>query len=139
SAWLDVVWGTASWSYSLTGPDGTYERWHIARKPPKGTAAANASPVRLKSAAGEGWIAIGDAAAAFDPVASQGLANAFATAFAAGEILSSRDGLSDVSGRHYAHRVAATFDHSERMRRAIYAGRTTPAATFPQPDDIVAR
>lgn len=122
SIWLDVDWGTASWTYALTGPDGSQERWHVGRKVPKGTAAANSSSVRLSCAAGDGWIAIGDAAAAFDPVASQGLANAFTTALAASEILSSRQGLSDVSAKNYADRVAATFDHSERMRRAIYAG-----------------
>jgi flavin-dependent dehydrogenase len=123
SAWLEVDWRAASWSYALTGPDGTHERWHVGHEPPKGSAPANASSVRLGCAAGDGWIAIGDAAAAFDPVASQGLANAFATAVAAAQILSSPQGLSDASGRRYADRVAATFDHSERVRRAIYAGR----------------
>jgi flavin-dependent dehydrogenase len=123
SAWLEVDWGVASWSYSLTGPDGIHERWQVAHHLPKGGARANASSVRLACAAGEGWIAIGDAAAAFDPVASQGLANAFSTALAAAEILSSPQGLSDASGRRYADRVAATFDHSERVRRAIYPGR----------------
>jgi flavin-dependent dehydrogenase len=123
SAWLEIDWGAASWSYALTGPDGIHERWRVAHELPKGSTPANASSVRLACAAGEGWIAIGDAAAAFDPVTSQGLVNAFSTAFAAAEILSSPQGLNDASGRRYADRVAATFDHSERVRRAIYTGR----------------
>jgi len=40
-----------------------------------------------RSAAGPGWLAVGDAALAFDPLSSQGLFNALATGVEAGELL----------------------------------------------------
>jgi flavin-dependent dehydrogenase len=44
---------------------------------------ANADSSALDRCAGEGWLAVGDSAAAFDPIASQGLSNALASANAA--------------------------------------------------------
>lgn len=41
----------------------------------------DATPGRLTCAAGDGWIAVGDAAASFDPLSSQGLPNALSTGF----------------------------------------------------------
>jgi len=43
----------------------------------------NAESTALDRCAGEGWLAVGDAAAAFDPIASQGLSSALASANAA--------------------------------------------------------
>jgi flavin-dependent dehydrogenase len=46
-------------------------------------AVASAGSAALDRSAGEGWLAVGDAAAAFDPLSSQGLSNAIASAEAA--------------------------------------------------------
>lgn len=48
-------------------------------------AVLNAESAALDRCAGEGWLAVGDAAAAFDPIASQGLSNALASANAAAQ------------------------------------------------------
>jgi flavin-dependent dehydrogenase len=47
------------------------------------TSVVNAGSAALDRCAGEGWLAVGDAAAAFDPIASQGLSHAFSSANAA--------------------------------------------------------
>ncbi|MCK1339748.1 FAD-dependent monooxygenase [Bradyrhizobium sp. 38] len=47
----------------------------------------DASPSMLRQPVGEGWLAIGDAAASFDPIASQGLANALASAAGGAEAI----------------------------------------------------
>jgi flavin-dependent dehydrogenase len=50
---------------------------------PEHRAVLNAESAALDRCAGDGWLAIGDAAAAFDPIASQGLSNALASGNAA--------------------------------------------------------
>jgi flavin-dependent dehydrogenase len=74
----------------------------------------------LSAAAGEGWIAVGDAASAFDPIASQGLFNALSSALVATGALLSADGLSPAAARLYSDAVAATFSWSEAGRSNIY-------------------
>ncbi|UGY30464.1 FAD-dependent monooxygenase (plasmid) [Bradyrhizobium septentrionale] len=80
----------------------------------------DASPSFLDHPAGEGWLAIGDAAASFDPIASQGLANA----------LSSAVGGAEAIGRHlmgdrlavatFVARATETWRHSVRQLLPIY-------------------
>ncbi len=132
ACWLDVEGTPEDWSYSITGPGGRRERWTIYR--PAGhvhrraRSRADASSALLSRAAGDGWIAIGDAAASFDPVTSQGLANALSTALvAAGAILSPR-GLDDSAARVYSGAVAATWRHSEAGRAKVYAALHPDAA-----------
>jgi len=120
--WLDVDGRQDAWSYQVLGPAGRREGWTIRRSGRRvGRACADASSALLSRAAGEGWIAIGDAAASFDPIASQGLANALSTALvAAGAVLSSA-GLDEDARRIYSDAVAATFQHSEAGRAHVYA------------------
>lgn len=120
--WLDVDGRQDAWSYQVLGPAGRREGWTIHRSGRRvGRACADASSALLSCAAGEGWIAIGDAAASFDPITSQGLANALSTALvAAGAILSSA-GLDEDARRIYSDAVAATFQHSEAGRAHVYA------------------
>jgi flavin-dependent dehydrogenase len=47
----------------------------------------DASAARLSEAAGENWIAVGDAATSLDPISSQGLFNALSSALVAVGIL----------------------------------------------------
>ncbi|MBX9777810.1 MAG: NAD(P)/FAD-dependent oxidoreductase [Xanthobacteraceae bacterium] len=127
--WLDVDGAHNAWSYQVSGPNGRCEAWTVYRpgdRPGRPQSCADASSSLLSRAAGDGWIAIGDAAASFDPVTSQGLVNALSTALvAAGAILSS-DGLDDNARGIYADAVAATFHHAEAGRARVYAGLAPP-------------
>lgn len=121
--WLDVEAGRNGWTYSVAGPDGRSETWTIHRgRRPSSTkqAPVNASSVRLSRAAGDGWIAIGDAAAAFDPITSQGLVNALSSAFVAFKAISTTSGVGGSVALNYSRLVSATFDYSEVERAAIY-------------------
>ena len=125
AAWLVVDRLNGSyWFYEVDGPQGRRERWRVGRRSggggESGGPRVDASSACLSQAAGPGWIAVGDAAAAFDPVASQGLSNAFSTALAAAQILLSPAGLDAASAAEYSQAVSAAFDHSESMRQAIY-------------------
>jgi flavin-dependent dehydrogenase len=74
----------------------------------------------LSPAGGEGWIAVGDAVASFDPITSQGLFNALSTSLvAAGAILSSGESESEKFGT-YSAAVASTFAYSEVGRKEVY-------------------
>jgi flavin-dependent dehydrogenase len=118
--WLCVDDDIDGWTYSLNGPGRQREIWRVARRPVGGGVRVNASAVRLSDAAGAGWIAIGDAACAFDPIASQGLFHAISTALVAAGIILSTEGLTGESGSLYADAVHATFAHSERGRVGVY-------------------
>jgi flavin-dependent dehydrogenase len=121
--WLQIQGSAERWSYHIAGPDGRRQIWEIAkRKSKKGTPhVMDASSARLSRAAGERWVAVGDAAASFDPITSQGLANALSTALvAAGAILSPR-GLDMEAADIYSDVVGSTFDNSERGRAKVYA------------------
>lgn len=48
---------------------------------------ADASSIELDRAAGEGWLAVGDAASAFDPLSSKGISNALYTGIKAAEAI----------------------------------------------------
>ncbi|WP_299810309.1 NAD(P)/FAD-dependent oxidoreductase [uncultured Roseibium sp.] len=72
---------------------------------------------RLSPCAGPGWLAAGDAAAAFDPVASQGLFNALSGGFFAGN--AAADAL---AGEHHAFIVYADLV----ARTAVRTHRATP-------------
>jgi flavin-dependent dehydrogenase len=124
-AWLDVKGRRHCWSYQVSGPDGRRERWIVyppsGHRPRRSSQRADACSAILSRAAGAGWIAVGDAAMAFDPVTSQGLTNALATSVvAAGAILSAR-GLDEESSRIYSDAITASFAHSESGRAAVYA------------------
>ena len=82
--------------------------------------AANSS--RLDRVSGRGWLAVGDAAMAFDPLSSQGLMQALASGIRAGEALN----------RHLAGEAAAIGEYDSRANevfreysrlRAVYYGR----------------
>jgi flavin-dependent dehydrogenase len=124
-AWLDVRKHDATgWSYRIAGVDGKAQVWRIR---PAGTGStpgaitrADASATILTDMTGEGWMAIGDAASAFDPIASQGLFNAVSSALVAAGALLSGDRLSAGTARAYADAVAAAFMFSEAARSKVY-------------------
>jgi flavin-dependent dehydrogenase len=120
--WLCVNDDNDGWSYSLAGPSRQHETWRVSRRAVGSgrDIRVNASATCLSDAAGAGWIAIGDAACAFDPIASQGLFHAVSTALVAAGIILSAAGLTAETGSLYAGAVHATFAHSERGRAGVY-------------------
>jgi flavin-dependent dehydrogenase len=125
--WLDVDGGHDEWSYQVSGPDGRREGWTVYRSGKRiggARTSTDASSALLSHAAGDGWVAIGDAAASFDPVTSQGLVNALSTALVAAGAILSPVGLDENARGVYSDAVAATFHHSEAGRARVYAALT---------------
>jgi flavin-dependent dehydrogenase len=124
SVWLCVDGSDESWSYQILGPNGRREIWDVyapaVLRRDRKDQRVDASSACLSCAAGDGWIAIGDAATSFDPVTSQGLVNALSTSIVAAGAILSRRGLDDETCRIYSHVTAETFSYSERGRAAVY-------------------
>lgn len=123
ASWLDYRSNGSNWSYRIHGPEGRAQTWRIraSGKPARDALlSVDASARALSEAAGEGWIAVGDAAIAFDPIASQGLFNALSSALVATGALMSADRLSPVTARLYSAAVTATFLYSEAGRADVY-------------------
>jgi flavin-dependent dehydrogenase len=117
------------------GIDGE-DAWHALLRetaPRVGARLAGAEPVgepvvraarsrRLDPAAGEGWIAVGDAASTFDPLSSQGVLKALRSgiyaAYAAGDLLSRGD---DAGMLRYRAFAAREFEGYLRTRARYYA------------------
>jgi flavin-dependent dehydrogenase len=121
-SWLEVVGTGRTWSYAIAGPRRS-ERWllgAVGLDHEPGHFRVDASAACLDRAGGAGWLAIGDAACCFDPVASQGLTNALASARAAAEAIVAGKGISQQAAIAYSTRVAATFGYSEVGRREVF-------------------
>jgi flavin-dependent dehydrogenase len=90
----------------------------------------------LDSLSGEGWIACGDAALAFDPLSSQGLLGALISGVAAARVISSGNtsaALADLDTRHkdilttYEARRSAVYAREHRWaQRAFWSSQTGP-------------
>lgn len=127
--WLDVEGCSGLWSFSTVGPDGRRESWSVQRGENRRTIrgdVVNASAACLTRAAGNGWIAIGDAAVAFDPIASQGLANALSSALVSAGAIASEGAITPDVAVNYSASIATTFEYSERCRDEVY--RAMPRA-----------
>ncbi len=86
---------------------------------------------RLDRAAGDGWLAVGDAALAFDPLSSQGLLNALYTGLCAAEAADRMLAGSDQAAGEYARTIDALWAAYERHLAAYYAQeRRWPASPF---------
>ena len=82
--------------------------------------AANSS--RLDRISGSGWVAVGDAAMAFDPLSSQGLKHALESGIRAGEAVNDLLAGAAETMRGYDARASTLFDDYLRLR-ARYYGR----------------
>jgi flavin-dependent dehydrogenase len=87
---------------------------------------------RLLPPAGDGWIAVGDAASAFDPLSSQGILKALRSgifaAYAAGDLLSKGD---DAGMKRYPLFISREFAAYLRAREQYYAEeRRWPESEF---------
>ena len=92
---------------------------------------ADAASSRLDAFAGDGWVAVGDAALAFDPLSSQGLYNALYSGMRAGEALcAALAGDPGATGR-YAMRLEAIHAAYRRNLLWFYNLETRwPSETF---------
>lgn len=109
-AWIDALAGTRHVGSLLDGAS-----WEA---PPRGTEAGGA---RLERFAGDGWLAVGDAALSFDPLSSQGLLTSLYTGMrGAGAV---RAGLRGDTGaiRVYAARLEDIRSAYLRAHRRAYA------------------
>lgn len=85
----------------------------------------------LDPAAGDGWLAVGDAAISFDPLSSQGLFNALFTGLAAAEAVDSHLKGNLLSLTQYQQTAHAIFEAYQRKLAATYAAeRRWPDAPF---------
>ena len=121
--WLEVRGAGGLWSYALDGPGDRREKWQISpthaadRRP--GTS-HDATTSLLEKAGGDSWIAVGDAAAAFDPLTSQGLFTALSAATVAAGMMLSAGGLTAEKAQLYSDALCATFWATEKDRAAQY-------------------
>lgn len=87
---------------------------------------------RLDPMAGEGWIAAGDAAVAFDPLSSMGIGYALASGIAAARAVQSAVCGADVAAQErYCASAAQHYDRYRARQAAVYAlERRWPQAPF---------
>jgi flavin-dependent dehydrogenase len=75
---------------------------------------------RLAAPAGEGWLAVGDSALAFDPLSSQGLFNALYTGLTGGRAVAARLSGDETAVPAYAARLDEIWKAYEHHRRFYY-------------------
>lgn len=127
SSWLDVSASSQGWSYRASCPSGGSVRVslfapsrHTSGCYGSGRARAAGSQI-AERCVGDGWGAIGDAAACFDPIASQGLSHAFASALVAAPAVATGLEQQDRSAlRAYEAALRRTFWHSVNGARESY-------------------
>jgi flavin-dependent dehydrogenase len=86
---------------------------------------------RLARAAGEGWIALGDAAAAIDPLSSAGIMDAIKSAAAVAKLLRGGEPNLSESLSDYVHKMVELHTRSNIMRIRYYQiERRWPLSVF---------
>jgi len=120
------AWSRAAASLPLLGP-------LLRDARPRGDVVARAAESRrLDAAAGDGWLAAGDAASRFDPLSSQGIVKALRSgifaAYAIGDLLTRGD---DAGLRRYRAFIDAEFAAYAETRAQFYAEeRRWPESEF---------
>jgi 2-polyprenyl-6-methoxyphenol hydroxylase-like FAD-dependent oxidoreductase len=90
-----------------------------------------AGSFRLDRVSGPGWLAVGDAAAAFDPLSSQGIAKALASGAEAARAIRAARGGGPAALGAYAAWAATEFGEFLRARAAVYGReRRWPESAF---------
>ena len=120
--WLNFALDREGWVYAITGPGARRDAWHVGppSRPRMGHHAVDASARRLSPAAGHRWIAIGDAASAFDPICCQGLAHAASSALAAAGMIAKTGTVLEDDAELYDLACQQTAVRTEGERRAVY-------------------
>ena len=104
------------------------EHGHRAAGEPQG---ADASSGRLDAFSGPGWLAVGDAALSFDPLSSQGIANALHTGLQGARTVDALLRGDGAAAAGYAAHLAAIHDAYLRHRQTFYdIERRWPHAPF---------
>jgi flavin-dependent dehydrogenase len=121
SSWSRLLAGTERVSAALRGAE------------PRGPVVVRATPSRLlEPVAGEGWLAVGDAASVFDPLSSagivKGLRSGIFASYAIADLLTKGDGRGLQRYRRY---VREEFESYSRTRAKYYAEeRRWPGSEF---------
>jgi len=123
---------------NLTAPSSFWQQWAATSlirrhcEPLERTAAPvifSANSQRLDRASGPGWLAIGDALMALDPLSASGLTGGLEDAIAAAEVITSSSSAEALA--RYQLRADATFKRYMAERNAIHAmERRWPASPF---------
>jgi flavin-dependent dehydrogenase len=91
--------------------------------------AANSS--RLQPVAGTNWLAVGDAAAAFDPLSSQGIYKALESGLRAGQVISDYFAGNNKALEEYARGLDSAFNKYLSQRSSYYRNETRwPSSLF---------
>ncbi len=88
---------------------------------PEGLRAWPASSFRLDPAYGEDWLAVGDAAGAYDPLTSQGIYKALAGGLQAGDAIARRLSGEAPDFAAYGEGLARSWEEYQRLRSHLYA------------------
>jgi flavin-dependent dehydrogenase len=121
----------AAWTRRLESTERVRELLRGAR--PRGPVVVRATQSRrLEPAAGDGWLAVGDAASLFDPLSSQGilkgLRSGVFSSYAIGDLLAKGEGTGLERYRRY---VQGEFESYSRVRSRYYAEeRRWPESPF---------
>ena len=82
---------------------------------------APADSACLRPVCGAQWLAVGDAAASYDPLSGQGIVKALANGLRAAQAISAQLGGDASTLRDYEAQVAADFERAMALRQAYYA------------------
>jgi flavin-dependent dehydrogenase len=113
------------WWYRAPVPGGRVVAMFVSDRRTHRTKVVDASSFRLDRVAGDGWLAIGDAACALDPLSSHGLGAALFTGMRAADAIAGGDVAS------YERAVDTMWNAYVARRRELYASeRRWPSAPF---------
>jgi flavin-dependent dehydrogenase len=113
--------GYAGWREALAGTRLVAPRLAACRLDEERFRAYPVASGMLDPVEGDGWIAVGDAASAYDPLASQGIHKALAHAADASKTIAAAVGRAQPPPGRYGERVAARFDDYLANRAHLYA------------------
>ena len=126
SSWLRIAAGPEGWTYAAEGPDGRLRSLSLGKAIGEAPAARGweAGFSILDRFHGPAWIAIGDAAAGFDPLTSQGIANALASGLAGARAVHAALGGDATELRTYESAMLTTWSRSRSGAQSVYASET---------------
>jgi 2-polyprenyl-6-methoxyphenol hydroxylase-like FAD-dependent oxidoreductase len=113
--------GYAGWRELLAGTTLLAPRLDACRLGDERFRSYPVASAMLDRVEGPGWIAVGDAASAYDPIASQGIHKALADAADASRTIAAATGHAQPPPWRYGERVAARFDDYLANRAHLYA------------------
>ena len=132
--WIAIAARSNGWDYAAEGPGGRAHSLffgHALLGRPTGARAWEAGFSILDRCSGADWVAAGDAAAAFDPLTSQGLPQALASGVAAAHAVRCLLAGDGSAADAYGTAVLRTWCHSLTGAHEVYASeRRWPDSPF---------